>query len=93
MRCANSTQKIGCKAYRPRHTERGQAGSVWAAKLEQWVYTAGIQTECARHCAFCLNFAVYCRILYIRWELIFAVPYMREIKVPRKNKPKALFRT
>ena len=38
----------------------------------------------------------YCRILYIRWELIFAyfaVPYMREIKDPRKNKPNTLFRT
>ena len=39
---------------------------------------------------------IYCRVSYVRGELIFAyfaVPYMREIKVPRKNQPKTLFRT
>ena len=43
---------------------------------------------------FCMM--IYCRVSYVRGELIFAyfaVPYMREIKVPRKNKPKTLFRT
>ena len=43
-----------------------------------------------------LHWTNYCRVSYVRGELIFAyfaVPYMREIKVPRKNKPKTLFRT